>query len=86
MLEQSRLELILVNKNGNYQKQKQKDLCSTEVFHTDAFCRRDKCQSCHYILHEIRLAMEEQLKTSTDSSLRQAYDDNLRLLNACERS
>jgi len=48
--------------------------------------RRDKCQSCHYILHEIRLAMEEQLKTSTDSSLRQAYDDNLRLLNACERS
>lgn len=30
--------------------------------------------------------MEEQLKTSTDSSLRQAFDDNLRLLNACERS
>jgi len=48
--------------------------------------RRDKCQSCHNVLYEIRFLLEERLKTVTDLSLRQTFDDNLRLLNACEHS
>lgn len=48
--------------------------------------RRDRCQTCHHILHEIRCLLESRLKTVSDASLRQLFDDNLRLLNACERS
>jgi len=48
--------------------------------------RRDKCKTCHYTLHEIRCLLEERLKNVSDLSLRQAFDDNLRLLNACEHS
>ncbi|CAF3383636.1 unnamed protein product [Rotaria sp. Silwood1] len=48
--------------------------------------RRDKCQTCHHVLHEIRCLLEDRLKNISDLSLRQLFDDNLRLLNACERS
>ncbi|CAF1169077.1 unnamed protein product [Rotaria sordida] len=48
--------------------------------------RREKCQTCHHVLHEIRCVLEDRLKNISDSSLRQLFDDNLRLLNACERS
>ncbi|CAF1628404.1 unnamed protein product, partial [Didymodactylos carnosus] len=47
---------------------------------------RDKCQSCHHTLHEIRNLLEERLKHHVDSSLKTAFDDNLRLLREYERS
>ncbi len=48
--------------------------------------RRDKSQTCHHLLHEIRCLLEERLKNVSDLSLRQAFGDNLTLLNAFERS
>ncbi|CAF3711098.1 unnamed protein product [Adineta steineri] len=48
--------------------------------------RREKCESCHHTLHEIRCLLEDRLKNVSDSSVRQAFGDNLALLNALERS
>jgi hypothetical protein len=56
------------------------------LFSENYYFRRDKCQSCHSTLHEIRSLLEERLKTASDSSLRQTLDDSLRLLNTYERS
>ncbi|CAF1339445.1 unnamed protein product [Rotaria magnacalcarata] len=47
--------------------------------------RRDKCQTCHHVLHEIRCLFEDRLKNISDLPSRQLFDDNLRLLNALER-
>ncbi|CAF4459357.1 unnamed protein product [Rotaria socialis] len=47
--------------------------------------RRDKCQTCHHVLHEIRCVFEDRLKNISDFPSRQLFDDNLRLLNALER-
>jgi hypothetical protein len=48
--------------------------------------RRDKCQSCHRTLYEIRCLIENRLKNPVDSSLKQTFDDVIRLLNTFERS
>ncbi|UJR35710.1 hypothetical protein I4U23_028460 [Adineta vaga] len=48
--------------------------------------RREKCQSCHHTLHEIRCLIESRLKNVSDSSLQKEFGDNLALLNALERS
>ncbi|CAF1564319.1 unnamed protein product [Adineta ricciae] len=48
--------------------------------------RREKCQSCHHTLHEIRCLIEARLKNVCDSSLQKEFGDNLALLNALERS
>jgi len=48
--------------------------------------RRDKCQICHHTLNDIHNILVERMKHHVDSSLQQAFDDNLRLIRACERS
>ena len=79
MLERNRSVLISANNHG--QSMNFIVLILVKSF----ISRRDKCQSCHHVLHEIRGYIEDQLKTSVDGSLKQALDDNLRLLNAYER-